>query len=170
MTRCYLEWLVELKKKYKDVEFLAQDDKAKIPIGDKVPISTGVRANKKGIITTDGKNELTALDHDFHYVNATVLVTLICNIHEHISGSFFSGGEEGLGQIFVTVKDSISDPSEVFDHTTQLIDSLSFKELLPTVLAMQTDSGVDHALRHVATKLAMVALFQVQDLDHFVIF
>ncbi len=36
LTRYYLEWLVELRQKYDGIKFYGQDDKAKIPIGDKV--------------------------------------------------------------------------------------------------------------------------------------
>ncbi len=36
LTRYYLEWSVELKLVYGRVEFFGQDDKAKIPIEDKV--------------------------------------------------------------------------------------------------------------------------------------
>ena len=36
MTRYYLEWIVELKKKYDGVVFCGQDDKAKVPVGDEV--------------------------------------------------------------------------------------------------------------------------------------
>lgn len=42
MTRYYLEWIIELRKVYPGVEFFGQDDKAKIPVGDKVPIATGL--------------------------------------------------------------------------------------------------------------------------------
>ena len=38
-----------LKIKYKGVEFFGQDSKVKILRRDKVPISTGVRANNKDI-------------------------------------------------------------------------------------------------------------------------
>jgi len=74
-----------------------------------------------------------------------------------------------MGQLFVTVKDVVFTPSEVFDHTAQLIDTLALKGLSPTVLGVQTDSGVDHALCHVATKFVMIAMFKLIDLDHLVI-
>ena len=66
------------------------------------------------------------MDHDFHYANLVVSVLLQGNIPDSMAGSFFSGGEEGFGQIFVTLHDAIFDHSEVFDHTAQLVDTLSF--------------------------------------------
>ena len=74
MTRYYLEWMVELRKKYDGVEFFGQDDKAKIAVGDNVAISTGVRANNKGIVA-EGE-VLPALDHDFHSANLVTSSTL----------------------------------------------------------------------------------------------
>lgn len=119
-----LEWLVELRGKYEFVEFFGQDDKAKIPVGDKVAVSTGVRSSTTGIVdasqVANGNNPLRSMDHDFSYANLTPSVTLRGNIPPEIGGSFFTGGEDGFGQIFVTLRDSVFDPSEVFDHTAQL--------------------------------------------------
>ncbi len=39
MTRYYLEWIVELKKKYDGMVFCGQDDKAKVPFGDEVKLT-----------------------------------------------------------------------------------------------------------------------------------
>ena len=166
-TRYYLEWLVELRSKYHGVEFFGQDDKAKIPVGDKVPVATGVRANNKGIVAAGGK--LEAKDHDFHCSNLIPAVTLQCNIPSDVSESFFIGDEEeGNGQIFVTLRDATFDPSKVMDHCAQLIDAIRKKGLNTTVLALQTDGGPDHSLKRVATKMALIATFKELDLDHLV--
>lgn len=164
-----MEWLVELKSKYNGVEFYGQDDKAKIPVGDKVPISTGVRANNKGIIAVGAKTGLLAMDHDFHCSNLITAVTLRCNIPACISQSFFIGNkEEGNGQIFVTVRDATFDPSNVFDHCAQMVDAIRKIGLDPTILVLQTDGGPDHSLKRMATKLALIATFKVLQLDHLV--
>lgn len=168
-TRYYLEWIVELRKIHDGVEFFGQDDKAKIPCGDAVPVSTGVRANNKGIVANKDEKGLKAMDHDFHYANIVPSVTLRCNIPSEISGSFFAGDEDGIGQIFVTLKDATFDPSNVFDHCAQLIDTVKKKGLTPTVLVLQTDGGSDHSLKRVATQLAMIAVFKELNLDHLVI-
>ena len=110
------------------------------------------------------------MDHDFHYANITPSVTLLCNIPDDISGSFYMGDEDGgTGQIFVTLRDSIFDPSEVYDHCAQLIDVLRQKGFNPTVLVLQTDGGPDHSLKRVAVKLALIATFRELDLDHIVV-
>ena len=134
-TRYTLEWMVALQMASPSlVEFIGQDDKAEIPIGEKVAISTGVWANGKAIVDANKIEPLQALDHDFHYVGLTPSVTLRCNIPNKIGGSFFTGGEEGYSQIFVTLRDSIFDPSSVFDHTAQLIDTLDRQNLKPPVI------------------------------------
>ena len=167
MTRYYLDWMVELKKTYDGVEFFGQDDKAKIAVGDKVAVSTGVRANNKGIVAVG--EVLPALDHDFHVANIICSSTLRCNIPGEVSGSFFIGDDDGIGQIFVTVRDAVFDPSNIFDHCAQLIDTLRKKELNPTVLILQTDGGPDHSMKRVAVQLALYATFRELDVDHFVV-
>ena len=159
LTKYYLEWIVELKATYPGVVFYGQDDKAKIPVGDDVPVSTGVRANNKAIVAADNPKGLQALDHDFHIGNIVASASLDCNIPESVSGSFFIDGKDGTGQVIVTLKDAIFDPSEVLDHTAQLIDTIRLNQLNPIMLALQTDGGPNHPLNQVATKLAMIAMF-----------
>ena len=108
---------------------------------------------------------LRAMDHDFHYANLTPSVTLRCNIPGDMSGSFFSGGVDGFGQISVTLRDSVFDASRVFDHCAQLCDTLTRSDLKPTVLALQTDGGVDHGLGRAQTKVALIGVFYDRDLD-----
>ena len=83
-----------------------------------------MRSSTVGIVPANqianGNNPLQSMDHDFHYANLTPSVTLRCNIPPVMGGSFFTGGEDGFGQICTTLRDSIFDPSEVFDHTAQL--------------------------------------------------
>ena len=65
-------------------------------------------------------------------------------------GSFLIGDNDGVVQIFVTVHDAIFDPSNVFDHCAQLIDTLRMKGLNPIVLILQTDGGPNHSMKRVA--------------------
>ena len=171
LTRYYLEWIVELRKVYPGVEFFGQDDKAKVAVGDKVHVASGVRPGKvKGIVPADEPNPLLAMDHDFHNANIIPSVTLRCNIPDCISGSFFVGDEEtGEGQIFVTLRDATFDGSKVMDHCAQLVDIMRSHNWKPTVLVVQADGGTDHSLKRVATKLAMIAMFKELDLDHLVV-
>lgn len=112
ITKYYMEWIVEIHNKHEGVvEFFGQDDKEMIPCGDAIPISTGVRANNKGILSIKDKKGLKAMDYDFHYANTIPSVTLRCNLPSDISGSLFIGDEDGIGKIFVTLRDAMFDPS-----------------------------------------------------------
>eukprot|EP00956_Cyclotella_meneghiniana_P040123 scaffold187460_cov36-Cyclotella_meneghiniana.AAC.1 len=174
-TRYVLEWIVALRKLLTNgVEMIGQDDKAKIPVGEGVPISTGVRPNNRSsIVDVNEVNSpnLQACDHDFHVGNLTLSATLRCNIPKEIGGSFFIGDpkEEGFGQVFYTLRDSVFDPSRVFDHTSQLIYSLEKENLNPFVLVLQTDGGPDHSIKFLNTKMALLALFLKMNLDHLLV-
>lgn len=128
-----------------------------------------MRANNKGIVPSNDPTALKALDHDFHVGNIIPSVTLLCNIPDDITVSFFIGGKDGTGQIHVTLRDSVFDPSKIIDHCAQLIATLRLQGLKPTVLVVQTDGGPDHSLKRVAVQLAMVGTFRELDLDHMVI-
>lgn len=103
LTRNYLEWLVDLKHAAKApdqprsfVAFIGMDDKAKIPIGDKVAVSSNVRYSTKAIVPLDkdspGNIAMNAADHDWKCSNIVPSVTLHANIPDRMSESFFGGG------------------------------------------------------------------------------
>ena len=72
---------------------------------------------RTGLVYVDDEIGLAALDHDFHKGSIVPAVLLRCNIPSDMSGSFFFGDKvEGYGEIFVTLRDAIFDPSRVFDH------------------------------------------------------
>ena len=115
----HLEWLIELRLIYKLVEFVGQDDKAKIPLGNRVAVSTGVCRSGSSIVPAGGGQKmLRAMDHDFGYANLTPSVTLRCNIPNNMSGFFLVAVLMGL------VKS--------FSHC--VIQSLMVQEYLITVL------------------------------------
>jgi hypothetical protein len=173
MNKGYFEWCIELNNKLGNepdgVQFLGQDDKAKIPIGNRVAVSTNVRPNTKAISSSKPDSCPKAADHDWSTASIVPSVTLICNKPKCVGGSFFGGGENGCGEIFVTLKDATFQPSHVFDHSAQLIDVLSTKHLKPMVLIQQSDGGGDHNITFIKTQLAMIALFLVMDFDHLVV-
>src|SRR5205085_1552698 len=77
----------EFSIRYRDYTyFISADDKHKMPIGEDVPVSTGVR-NKKTLVPTEGK--ITAADHDYTKLSLTSSITLFINIPYDISESFY---------------------------------------------------------------------------------
>ena len=92
-----------------------------------------------------------------------------CNIQTEIYSSFFSGGEEGFGHLFLTLRDTIFDTLKVFDHTAQLVDTIESQDPIPVMLTLQTDSGVDHVITQCLTKLSYVTLFRKLGLDNLMV-
>eukprot|EP00957_Ditylum_brightwellii_P209268 15361043-Ditylum_brightwellii.AAC.1 len=168
-TRYYHEFLIELRKVYPGVKMVGQDDKAKVPLGDKVHVSIGAHPNNTDIVSVNDIHGLRELDHEFHLGGMIPSVTLQCTIPSDISGSFFIGNEGRYGQIFVTLYDAVFDGSEIFDHCAQLIDIIWEKKVKQTILLLQTGGGPDHSLRQVAIKLVLITLFKELDLDKWIV-
>ena len=173
-TKYWKEWIVDTKNISGSEDlvcFVGQDDKAKVSVGDRVAVSTGVRAKHKGLVNSDNSlNQNKACDHDFTCSNIIPSVTLFGNIPDEIDGSFFSGGADGNGQIRVVLRDAVFDPSNVFCHSAQLVAAMEdrYKDTKPAALLLQTDGGPDHNITFLKTQLALLATFVKLDLDHFV--
>ena len=81
------------------------------------------------------------------------------------SDSFFSG------QIFVTTKDKVFQPSSPYRHSAELIRLLrqhyseNDVDLQVPILCIMTDGGPDHRLTYETVKLCLVELFFHLDLD-----
>ena len=61
---------------------------------------------------------------------------------------------------------AIFDPSRVFGHAAQLIDTMQMKELNPSVFVFQADGGPDRSIKRLQTKILCVAVFKIMDFDH----
>src|SRR5581483_4845149 len=108
----------------------------KIPIGEAVETSTGVR-NKATLAFSN--MELISCDHDFTKLSITPSVSLLCNISKDISESFYQG------QVYVSYKDSVFQPSSALRHSTKWLKCLHEKyTFLPEMLVIYTDGGADH--------------------------
>jgi hypothetical protein len=188
LTRYIKEWTIDCKLYSgigrSKVAFVGQDDKAKIPVGDSIAVSTNVRAKNCAIISTEKDEDRNkAADHDWSTGSITPSVTLFSNIPDNYDGSFYSGGENGFGEVHVTSRDSVFDSSDVFDHCAQLYEILANKKVEDDdnssnpksyaetlcALVLQTDGGSDHNIKFLRTKLALISLFQKLDVDHFVV-
>ena len=177
-TKYHKEHLVDCRNQVgrRHVRFYGQDDKAKIPIGSEVAISTGARRSNKAIVPTDPSlNKNFAADHDWSNASIIPSVTLHGNVPDDYLGTFFGGGEEGDGEITVTLNDATFNKSDVFVHTAQLLLDLRTRPAEPgseksaadelMVLLLQTDGGPDHNLTFLRSRLALVGLFLLLDVD-----
>ena len=95
---------------------ISADDKHKVPIGEDVAVSTGVR-NRRSIVTQN--NTLAAADHDFTKLSLTPSITFFITIPDDISGSFYEG------QVFVSYKDTIFEPSTAIRHSAEFLNALN---------------------------------------------
>lgn len=167
-TNYRLSWVAELiTLQQGSVEFLGQDDKCKINVGNDIALTAMNRRGRNGAIVKNGV-EVKAGDHDFSFASIVPSVTLFCNIPKDVGGSFYGGGKDGKGQLEVTLCDAIFDASDVFNHTAQLVESCRRQNLSMYTLLLQTDGGPDHSLKYLRTQLALLALFFTLDVDHLV--
>ena len=97
-----------------NVTFVCLDDKAIVPVGEPgIPISTGVRGHNKVLTPSDGP-KLVCTDHDFHIAGLVPSVTFVSRIPLHSNDTFFDGN------IYVTTKDKIFQPSSPYRHASEL--------------------------------------------------
>ncbi|PKC15019.1 hypothetical protein RhiirA5_408735 [Rhizophagus irregularis] len=133
--------------------FISADDKHKVPIGEDVPVSTGVR-NCRSLTTQ--KNDLNASDHDFTKLSLTPSVIFFVSIPSDISGGFYSG------QVFVSFKDTVFEPSSAIRHATEFHNAIDIKythQTSPPILCLYTDGGPDHRCTYGSVQIALISLF-----------
>ncbi|CAG8607329.1 5784_t:CDS:2, partial [Gigaspora rosea] len=110
---------------------ISADDKHKIPIGEDVAISTGVQ-NRRSIVAYE--STLAATDHDFAKLSLTPSVIFFISIPDNISGSFYNG------QVYVSYKDTIFEPSTAIRHSTEFLNALTIQyayQEMPPILCIQ---------------------------------
>lgn len=147
-----------------EAEFICLDDKSIIPVGEPGnPVASGVRAHNKALVPTGVK--LAALDHDFHIHGAVPSVLFHVDIPDASADSFYSG------EIHVTVKDKVFQPSSAIRHTTETLKILRSVasdddvNLTKPVLFVYTDGGPDHRTTFFSVQIALIGLFIALDLD-----
>ncbi|GES77742.1 hypothetical protein GLOIN_2v1780244 [Rhizophagus clarus] len=132
---------------------ISADDKHKIPIGEDVAVSTGVR-NRRSMVAQD--SILAAADHDFTKLSLTPSVTFFISIPNDISGSFYDG------QVFVSYKDTIFEPSSAIRHSAEFLNALNIQyehQIFPPILCLYTDGGPDHRCTYGSVQIALICLF-----------
>ena len=108
---------------------MGQDDKSKIPVGDHVLVSTGVRINQKGIfLVDDNENTNKAADHDFSKGKIVASVTLFGNIPTEYGGYFYGGGKEDRhGEIHTVLCEATFYASNLFYCNAKLFETIRTK-------------------------------------------
>lgn len=148
---CYLrEFLIQYRQW---ACFISADDKHKVPIGESVPVSTGVR-NRRSLATQNV--DLNASDHDFTKLSLTPSVIFFVSIPSDISGGFYNG------QVFVSFKDTVFEPSSAIWHATEFQDAIHTMytpQASPPILCLYTDGGPDHRCTYGSVQIALIGFF-----------
>ncbi|GET60495.1 hypothetical protein GLOIN_2v1773127 [Rhizophagus irregularis DAOM 181602=DAOM 197198] len=139
---------------------ICADDKHKVPIGESVATSTGVR-NKSALTTIDGI--LNSCDHDFTKLSLTPSASLFVDIPNSISDSFYQG------QVYIAYKDTIFQPSSAIRHATEFYNnySIQYQDNInkPKILLLYTDGGPDHRCTYGSVQISLIALFLKGNFD-----
>lgn len=148
-------------KVHDDCTFVCMDDKSKVDFGEPGQYtSSGVRG-KKSIVPMN--STLSCLDHDVQSKGSlTPSVILEVAVPRQYEDSFYRG------QVYVTFKDSIFQPSTPFRHVVELQHILEAKEERKPGLFMYTDGGPDHRVTYGAVKLSLIVLFKRMNLEFLV--
>ena len=108
---------------------------------------------------------LSVADHDFTKLKLTPSVTLVCDVPATISETFYHG------QVFVTVKDAVLQPSTPLRRATELQRVLTLTAVNPVlkpILLLYADGGPDHRITYVSVQVSLITIFRYLNLDYLV--
>ena len=144
------------------------DDKAIVPVGDPGKPMTAVSRSHHSGLTSGERNQLLCVDHDYHLCGIVPSVCLTVEIPDTPRGSFYHG------DVHVTLKDKIFQPSSPFRHSTETVglvrqfcsdDDVNSRK---PILVRYTDGGPDHRPTYTSVQIASILEFIALDLDMFV--
>ena len=92
----------------------------------------------------------TVADHDFTKIVLVPSCILVIDLPEEISDSWY------CGQVFVSLKQTVFEPSSPFRHTCELHQVLTSLSLKKRVLLVYSDGGPDHRLTYVTVQLSLI--------------
>ena len=149
------------------VVFLHGDDKSSLKIGEPGDALAVVERSKGA---WDGKRRVQASQHDFATFKGNPSVWLVTDIPEDASESFYRG------QVYVSVKDAVFEPSNPIRHATEMkcvLEDFYKNQGGQTiadlqVLLLYTDGGPDHNVKFATVWLALMCLYLSCDLDFLV--
>ena len=132
--------------------FVSLDDKHRIKVGEPgYPVAVA----EHGRCVLMAQNETFDVgDHDFTKFSVIPSVSFIIKIPETIEDSWYEG------EVNVSYKDAIFEPSSALCHSNELYSILIPKIGNKSVLFVYTDGGPDHHLTFFSVQLALVALFE----------
>lgn len=139
--------------------FVCMDDKHRLKVGEpNYPVAAAERGKKVLV----GRNEsFEVADHDFTKFSLIPSVSLVVDIPNDITGSWY------VGQVMIGLKEGSCEPSSPHRHVTELHDVLNDHDFLTdkSILFVYSDGGPDHRLTYLSVKLSLISLYLKNDLD-----
>ena len=156
------KYMKQYAVKHRDeIKFVCMDDKSKIDFGEPGMFSSSGVRGKKSIVPMN--SSLSCLDHDVQSKGSlTPSVVLDVDIPNSVEETFYQG------EVSLTMKDSVFQPSNPFRHVVELKNILDKKEEKKPVLFMYTDGGPDHKVTFHSVKLSLIVLFKKMGLEFLV--
>jgi hypothetical protein len=139
---------------------ISVDDKNHIPVGEPdVPIATIYRS-KKAVTHANIPN--VAADHDTaSKCKFSPSVAMVIDIPDDISGDFYNG------QVTVTLKDTLFEPSNPMRHIAEIRKTLGETgNLGKPIRLIFSDGGPDHRVTYPSVKLSLISMFLLDNCDY----
>lgn len=138
--------------------FACLDDKHRVKVGEPhYPVAAAERGKK--VLVSRGTTFEVA-DHDFTKFSLIPSVSLVANIPQEVTDSWYTG------QVLIGLKEGAYEPSSPLRHMAELDGALSKYDLLQgkSILFLYTDGGPDHRLTYLSVKLSLISFFLSLDL------
>ena len=114
---------------------LSNDDKCKVPTGEPDnPVGANVRAMAAAVVVKAMR--LLAMDHSWHRASITPTVTLLTDLSHA-----FETNKWRNGQVVVSLKDSVLEPSCAFRNAAELATTILAECPKPIIIDKRSDGG-----------------------------
>ena len=138
---------------------VSNDDKCKVPTGEPGnPVGTNVRAMAPAVTLLSVR--LLMMDHSWHRASITPTVTLASDV-----AHAFDTGKWRRGQVVVSLKDSVLEPSSAFRNAAELATTILALCAKPIIVVKRTDGGSEQNTTFGSVQLADVALWKKTGAD-----
>ena len=137
----------------------SNDDKCKVPNGEPgYPIGANVRAMAASLVLKCER--LLAMDHLWHRASTTPTVTLLTDLRHA-----FETNKWRNGQIVVSLKDSVLEPSSAFRNAAELATAILAHCPKPIIIDKRTDGGSEQNTEFGSVQLADISLWKKTGAD-----
>lgn len=139
---------------------LSVDDKNHIPVGEPGVLIATIYRSKKAVTHVNIPN--IAADHDTaSKCKFSPSVAIVIEVPEDVSGDVYNG------QVTVTLKDTIFQPSNPMRHNAEIRKFLGKTgNLGKPIRLIYSEGGPDHRVTYPSVKLSLIAMFLLDNCDY----